>query len=104
MICSKISANALTRPIPSLSPDVYEAGEDPIEGANKNALVEGIKAHGHRDVMALPNKEELAHLVSKVSRPNDFIVCLGAGDITSWAYALPAQLEQALAKAKGSAA
>jgi UDP-N-acetylmuramate--alanine ligase len=84
--------------------DVYEAGEDPIEGANKNALVDGIKAHGHRDVMALPNKEELAHLVSKVSRPNDFIVCLGAGDITSWAYALPAQLEQALAKAKGSAA
>lgn len=84
--------------------DVYEAGEEPIEGANKNALVEGLKAHGHREVMALPAKTELAHMISKIARPHDFVVCMGAGDITSWAYALPAQLEEELVKAKGSAA
>lgn len=84
--------------------DVYEAGEEPIEGANKNALVEGLKAYGHREVMPLPSKTELAHMISKIARPNDFVVCMGAGDITSWAYALPVQLEEELVKAKGSAA
>jgi UDP-N-acetylmuramate--alanine ligase len=84
--------------------DVYEAGEEPIEGANKNALVDGLKAHGHREVMALPSKTELAHMISKIARPNDFVICMGAGDITGWAYALPAQLEEELTKAKGSAA
>jgi UDP-N-acetylmuramate--alanine ligase len=84
--------------------DVYEAGEDPIEGANKNALVEGIKAHGHRDVTALPTKTDLPHTITKMARPNDYVVCLGAGDITSWAYALPGQMDEELVKAKGSAA
>ena len=84
--------------------DVYEAGEEPIEGIHKNSLVEGIKAHGHRDVLALPTKAELPHLLSKMASAHDVIVCLGAGDITSWAYALPAQLEQELTKLKDSAA
>jgi UDP-N-acetylmuramate--alanine ligase len=84
--------------------DVYEAGEEPIAGANKLALVEGLKAHGHREVIALPAKTDLPHMIAKIARPNDFVICMGAGDITSWAYALPAQLEEEIAKAKGSAA
>ncbi|MCB1650809.1 MAG: UDP-N-acetylmuramate--L-alanine ligase [Alphaproteobacteria bacterium] len=84
--------------------DVYEAGETPIEGADKRSLVEGIKNHGHRDVQALPDRKELAHTVAQITRPGDFVICMGAGDITSWAYALPAQLDEAIEKAKGSAA
>ncbi|MEM7651189.1 MAG: UDP-N-acetylmuramate--L-alanine ligase [Pseudomonadota bacterium] len=84
--------------------DVYEAGEEPIEGMDKIGLVNGIKAHGHREVLPLPDRKELAHMVAKLAKPGDFVICMGAGDITSWAYDLPEQLETELEKAKGSAA
>ncbi len=84
--------------------DVYEAGEDPIENRNKKTLVDGIKSHGHRDVHALPSRAELAHVVAKYARNGDYVICMGAGDITSWAYDLPGQLDEELSKAKGTAA
>ena len=34
------------------------------------------------------------------AREGDLVVCLGAGDITAWAYALPDQLDALRAKAK----
>ena len=36
---------------------------------------------------------QLAGLIAEETNPGDLVVCLGAGDITSWAYALPGQLE-----------
>src|SRR5215813_7239000 len=39
--------------------DVYPAGEAPIEGVNRDALVEGLRSHGHRNVEALPSSTEL---------------------------------------------
>lgn len=84
--------------------DVYEAGETPIENRNKIALVEGIKSHGHKDVYALPSRSELAHTVAKYAQSGDYVICMGAGDITSWAYELPALLEEEYAKAKGNVA
>jgi len=74
--------------------DVYAAGETPIAGADKDALVEGLRRFGHRNVMALEGPSALAALVAEQTQPGDLVVCLGAGDITSWAYALPGQLEQ----------
>jgi UDP-N-acetylmuramate--alanine ligase len=73
--------------------DVYPAGEAPIEGANKDSLVEGLRRWGHRHVLALDNPMALAGLVAAEAKPGDLVVCLGAGDITAWAYALPGQLE-----------
>ncbi len=84
--------------------DVYEAGETPIEGADKRSLVEGIKSHGHRDVSALPDRKELAHALAKITNAGDFIICMGAGDITGWAYDLPDQLETELKKVQGAVA
>ena len=72
--------------------DTYAAGEAPIEGADKEALVAAIKAHGHRHVIALKGPADLAGLVRNVAKPGDYVVCLGAGNITQWAYALPGQL------------
>jgi len=72
--------------------DVYAAGEQPIEGADKDSLVAAVTAHGHRQALALPNAEALPAMVKEVARPGDYVVCLGAGNITQWAYALPAQL------------
>jgi UDP-N-acetylmuramate--alanine ligase len=73
--------------------DVYAAGETPIEGIDKDALVEGIRRFGHRSVQALESVEALPGVIAAEARDGDLVVLLGAGDITQWAYALPGQLE-----------
>jgi UDP-N-acetylmuramate--alanine ligase len=73
--------------------DVYAAGETPIEGIDKDALVEGIRRFGHRSVQALESVEALPGVISAEAKDGDLVVLLGAGDITQWAYALPGQLE-----------
>lgn len=72
--------------------DVYAAGEDKIEGINRDALVEGLRRHGHRDAVALDAPEGLAAMIADYAQPGDMVVCLGAGNITQWAYALPKEL------------
>ena len=72
--------------------DVYAAGEVPIEGFEKENLVEGLRALGHRSVTALPGPEALAAEVSRLASSGDIIMCLGAGTITAWAAALPQEL------------
>jgi UDP-N-acetylmuramate--alanine ligase len=74
---------------------VYSAGEAPIEGADRDALVQGLRTHGHRRVVALDSPEKLASLVAGMAQPGDYVVCLGAGSITQWAYALPGELAAA---------
>jgi UDP-N-acetylmuramate--alanine ligase len=73
--------------------DVYAAGEPPIEGASRDDLVAGLRRYGHRRVLPLGGPGELAGLVKEESTAGDLVVLLGAGDITSWAYALPGELE-----------
>lgn len=72
--------------------DVYSAGEQPIPGVDRDALVNAIRAHGHRRAMGLPSPEVLPAMVREIVAPGDYVVCLGAGNITQWAYALPEQL------------
>ena len=72
--------------------DVYAAGEAPIEGVDRAALVEGLRRYGHRRVLPLDTPRELAGLVSHEAQSGDVVVLLGAGDITNWAYALPDEL------------
>lgn len=71
---------------------VYAAGEQPIAGVDRDSLVAAIKAHGHRHVMALESPDKLAGMVRGIAKPGDYVVCLGAGTITQWAYALPNEL------------
>ena len=72
--------------------DVYAAGETPIEGASREALVEGLRAGGHRDARPLDREEALPQLIASMAHPGDMVICLGAGSITKWANALPGQL------------
>ena len=72
--------------------DIYAAGEAPIEGVTREAVVAGLIEHGHRNVRALADPRDLAPLVSEVARPGDMVVCLGAGSITNWANNLPGEL------------
>ncbi len=73
--------------------DVYPAGEVPIEGVDRAALVEGLQSHGHRHVESLDSPDGLAGLVDRLAQTGDMVVCLGAGNITAWANALPAELK-----------
>jgi UDP-N-acetylmuramate--alanine ligase len=73
--------------------DVYAAGEAPIDGVNRDTLVEGLRAYGHRRAIPLPSAAALPGLIAEETKPGDLVVCLGAGDITTWAYALPGQLD-----------
>ena len=73
--------------------EVYPAGEAPIEGIDRDHFVLGLRAHGHREVIPLPNSGELAKVVRGIAGPGDLVVCLGAGNITQWAYALPEELK-----------
>jgi len=73
--------------------DVYPAGEAPIEGADRDHLVEALRLRGHRHVIPLAGPEKLASIVKELAKPGDYVVLLGAGSITQWAYALPDQLK-----------
>ncbi len=76
--------------------EVYPAGETPIEGASRDALVEGLRAHGHRHALPLESERDLPRKILDLAAPGDLVVCLGAGNITAWANALPRQLKEAL--------
>jgi UDP-N-acetylmuramate--alanine ligase len=72
--------------------DVYAAGEAPLPGIGRDALIEGLRRYGHRRVLALEGPADLAGIVQEEARPGDVVVLLGAGDITSWSYALPGEM------------
>jgi UDP-N-acetylmuramate--alanine ligase len=74
--------------------DIYPAGEAPIDGISRDAIVGGLRARGHRHVLALSAPTDLARQVAELAQPGDFVVCLGAGSITQWAQALPGELER----------
>ena len=71
---------------------VHAAGEAPIKGVHRDALVEGLRHHGHRTVQALEAPKALAGLINELAENGDIIVCLGAGTITQWANSLPDEL------------
>ncbi len=71
---------------------VYPAGEQPIVGVDSAALVDGIKARGHRHAAGIAGPAELAHELAGLLHPGDMVVCLGAGDITKWAAGLAAAI------------
>jgi UDP-N-acetylmuramate--alanine ligase len=72
---------------------VYPAGEQPIAGADRDALVTGLRSHGHKQAIPLEGPDKLAGLIKGLAKPGDYVVCLGAGSITQWAYALPGELK-----------
>jgi UDP-N-acetylmuramate--alanine ligase len=80
--------------------DVYPAGEAPIAGASRDALVAGLRAHGHRNSQPLLGPEALAPSLRSLARPDDIVVCLGAGSITGWANSLPGDLAELDARSR----
>ncbi|WP_454885012.1 UDP-N-acetylmuramate--L-alanine ligase [Sphingomonas oryzagri] len=77
---------------------VYAAGEQPIEGVDAAALVAGLRMRGHRSANEIAGADALAKELAGVLRPDDMVICLGAGDITKWAAGLATAIEAERAK------
>ena len=77
---------------------VYAAGEQPIEGVTHEELVARIKARGHRDARVVDRPEAIAPLLASRVADGDYVVMLGAGNITQWAAALRGELGKLMGK------
>lgn len=73
---------------------VYEAGEAPIEGINRDTMVQGLHERGHKNAIALESSDALPKVIADIAQAGDMVVCLGAGSITQWANALPGDLSK----------
>jgi UDP-N-acetylmuramate--alanine ligase len=74
---------------------VYPAGEEPIDGVDSAALVEGLKERGHRAAQTVEDAGDLCRQLRDIAARGDMVICLGAGDITKWAAALPEGIREA---------
>ena len=61
---------------------VYAAGEQPIDGIDRDTYAEALRAHGHRNVITIDGEADLAAAVAPYLKPGGAVVGLGAGSIT----------------------
>src|SRR5260370_14806419 len=54
---------------------VYAAGEAPIPGADRAALVQGLRAHGHRQGACADGAQGLRWMCKRCARPREVRVC-----------------------------
>ena len=60
---------------------LYSAGEAPLPGVNAEWLSQGIKEHGHKEVLLCRSLDEIVETLVKMVKPGDVVLTLGAGDI-----------------------
>ncbi|KAB7610333.1 UDP-N-acetylmuramate--L-alanine ligase [Amylibacter sp. SFDW26] len=69
--------------------DVFTAGEDHIEGADRDSLVAGLVSAGHKAAHGISDEASFVEFVKEQTQKGDLLVCLGAGTISAWANNLP---------------
>jgi UDP-N-acetylmuramate--alanine ligase len=82
---------------------LYSAGEAPIDGVNNAALAEAIRATGHASVVSVDGERDVVPLLRRSATAGDMVICLGAGNSTEWAHALPDWLAREPVRAGGVA-
>jgi UDP-N-acetylmuramate--alanine ligase len=60
---------------------IYSAGEAPIENIDSQSLYEGIREHGHKDVVFHEGQDAALSYLKKTLRQGDVLLTLGAGDV-----------------------
>ncbi len=60
---------------------IYPAGEAPINGVTGKTLYEGIRLHGHKDVVFQGGLEPALSYLKGVLKQGDILLTLGAGDV-----------------------
>jgi UDP-N-acetylmuramate--alanine ligase len=71
---------------------VYAAGETALPGITSERLAEAMRAQGHPAVTILPHLDALPDALAGQIRAGDYVICLGAGDITTHAHGLVEKL------------
>jgi len=61
--------------------EIYSASETPIPGVTSEALLDGIKKHGHRHAYLEPDFNGLLDKTMEIIAPGDLVLTLGAGNI-----------------------
>jgi len=82
---------------------LYAAGEAPIDGVNNASLAEAIRATGHASVASVDSERDVVPILRRSASAGDMVVCLGAGNSTEWAHALPDWLAREPVRAGGVA-
>lgn len=75
---------------------IYGAGEKPLKNITHTALAAEVRKHFKGKVYTIESEDELPALIQKVARKGDYVILLGAGTISQWAYNLPKNLEPLL--------
>jgi len=63
--------------------EIYAAGEEAIPGVSGAALAEAVRACGHRHVVFVAERPQLAAAARTELREGDLVITLGAGDVTA---------------------
>jgi len=72
--------------------DIYAASEDPIPGVTLDALAAAVRAGVDVPVEVAPTLDDVVDAVTRIARPGDVVITLGAGSIGT----LPDRLVEAL--------
>ncbi len=75
--------------------EIYAAGEPKIPGVESAALVDAIRAHGHRGVQLVRDLDRVSEVLVPELRDGDMVITLGAGSISTVGPQLLAALEAA---------
>ena len=73
--------------------EVYAAGEEPIEGANTQALCRSIRMRGSIDPVYVEQGQEVTGLLPNILKPNDIVLTQGAGSVGRMVDAIAAELD-----------
>lgn len=74
--------------------EVYAASEKPIPGVGGRNLADGVRSHGHRDVIYHDDLRSLAAMLAETLVANDVLLTLGAGNV----YAVAEETMRLLAR------
>ncbi len=73
---------------------IYSAGEEPVEGVTAEALFEGIRSFGHKDVAFLEDSGLAPDRFAEILRPGDLFLTLGAGNVWRTGESVLARLRE----------
>lgn len=73
--------------------DVFAAGEQPIDGVDKESFVRELSMY-HRQAIMLDSFDNLANVVRENTTAGDTVVCLGAGNISAESIRLVKSLKR----------
>jgi len=61
--------------------DIYPAREEPIDGITGRLISDNARTIGHKNVIYIQNKEDIPTNIAEITKPDDLVITMGAGDI-----------------------